>query len=86
MKKRIIVILINLFLLIWSFLLFLCIPKTIWGDWDQDAVLVIRLFGVIGLLVTAPFGFYLCKEKKFINLFFDILVITFCLYKIIITF
>lgn len=84
--KKLITCIVNLLLLIWSFLLFLCTPRTVWGGWDSDAVLVIRLFGIIGILFTIIFGFYLYKEKKWINLFYDILVIVFCLYKIITTF
>ncbi len=86
MKGKIIIYIVNLLLLIWSFLLFLCIPRTVWGGWDSDAVLVIRLFGLIGLLFTILFGFYLHKENKLINLFFDIIVAMFCLYKVITTF
>lgn len=65
--------------------MFLCTPHTVWGDWDNDAVLVIRIFGVMGLLITMPFGVYLYKEKKLINLLYDTIIVVFCLYKIITT-
>ena len=86
MKRKIIVFLINLLLFLLSFLLFLCIPHTVWGDWDNDAVLVIRVFGTMGLLTAIPFTLYMIKEKKIINIFYNFLIVVFCIYKIVTTF